>query len=86
MGMMLRILPDELSILTDLIGREVVFVLTSGKEVTGRLRSVNKDTALLVSVDGEKETRNYVKLNCVAMISRVEVLEGKLEGKGGSEG
>jgi small nuclear ribonucleoprotein (snRNP)-like protein len=84
---MLRILPDELSILTDLMGRDVVFVLTSGREVIGKLRSVNRDIALLVFGNGEKEKRHYVRLNCVAMIScEVERLGGQLEGKGRSEG
>ena len=70
--MVLRILPDLLSILVDLIGKRVVFTLENGREVEGILQSANRDMALVVYEDDDKLKMNYVNMSSVILISREE--------------
>ena len=84
-SMRLKIVPDELSVLTSLVGRRVVFTLSNGKEVMGRLAGVNKDLALLVIENPKKEVINYVKLNYVVTILCSVEVGGNEETETGSK-
>jgi hypothetical protein len=77
----LKIIPDLFSILTGLVGKEVVFTLQNDAQIAGELVGMNRDIALVVSRSIVAEVRHYVILRNVAAVSvQIRVSDEKAAG------